>query len=637
MRFEIPDMIKQKDINKMKKLLALFFSLAILCLSSTVVEATSTANGAQIDSYEAMNSNANLVTISVNVKSGQDITKEVNQKLTEAHNRATENTPYKIVIPNGNYMLSGALHIYSNTIIDAGDATISFMDSAPRNNMIITGVNAYNDSSQCSGYNGFQNIAIKGGNWVNSSNNSASLLKAMHATNVSIEDAVFVGGGGAHQLEICAIKNLKIYGCTFKDFYGKENSSDKQECLQLDVPCSESVYKNTYQDGTTLENVTIANNSFVNASRGLGTHTQLLGAYHENILIEKNSFTNIDEECIVALDYYNCQIRENTINNCGGGILVQTFKTKTPKTIYVSVDDGNYTKSVIQTDMKINITKNRIKIKYNSKCDETEGIKLYGGYLTSGVQVAKGQMAEAGDYRAKGITVTANTITTAGYGIHLSAVGNTTISSNKIVGANYSSKDALKNKYDGIFLNDSCTDITIVSNSITTPSRHGIFIMNSDAKMVSKNKISSTKAIALCLNHARVDGAIKNNKISKSGSLAISLADNSKAELISGNSITGSKNKSIGIARSSSVPKGISKNSISNGNGTAISITSKSSVGTVKNNVFKKINGNGIIVYDKSKVDGDIIMNTYSKLEGKFVTATEHSKIAGSVKNNKKK
>lgn len=621
----------------MKKFLTLLFSLAILCLASTNAEAATSASGAQIDAFATMNSNTNLVTVTADVKSGQDITKEVNRKLTEAHSRAKEGTPYKIVIPNGNYVLSGALHIYSNTIIDAGNATISFADSALRNNMIITGDNAYNDSSQCSGYNGFQNIAIKGGNWINSSKNTASLMKAMHATNVSIEDAVFVGGGGTHQLEICAINNLKIDGCTFKNFYGKENASDKQECLQLDVPCSESVYKNTYQDGTTFKNVSISNNSFVNASRGMGTHTQLLGAYHENILIEKNSFTNIDEECIVALDYYNCQIRENTINDCGGGILVQTFKTKTPKTIYASVEDGDYTKSAIKADMKINIVKNKIKIKYSPKCDEAEGIKLYGGYLTSKVQVAKGQMVEAGDYRARGITVTANTITTAGYGIHLSAVGDTTLSSNKIVGANYSSKDDLKNKYDGIFLNDFCTNVSIVSNSITTPSRHGIFIMNSDAKLVSGNKISKTKAIALCLNHASVDGAVKNNKISKSGSLAISLADQSKVEMITGNTITGSKNKSIGIARSSSVSKGINKNSITNGKGTAISITSKSHVGSIKSNVIKNMDGNGIVVYDKSKVDGDIVMNTYSKIDGKFAVATEHSKIAGNVKNNKKK
>ena len=31
------------------------------------------------------------------------------------------------------------------------------------------------------------------------------------------------------------------------------------------------------------------------------------------------------EECIIGLNYRNCEIKNNTITNCGGGILFQNF------------------------------------------------------------------------------------------------------------------------------------------------------------------------------------------------------------------------------------------------------------------------------------------------------------------------
>ena len=100
----------------------------------------------------------------------------------------------------------------------------------------------------------------------------------------------------------------------------------KQEALQFDIPCDTSIYKSTYLDGTTMKNVEVTNCLFQNVPRGVGTHTLLNGAYHENIKITGNIFKNIQEEAIIALTYYNCEIKNNVIENCGGGVLIQYFK-----------------------------------------------------------------------------------------------------------------------------------------------------------------------------------------------------------------------------------------------------------------------------------------------------------------------
>ena len=75
-----------------------------------------------------------------------------------------------------------------------------------------------------------------------------------------------------------------------------------------------------------MKNVEITHNTFQNIARGVGTHTMLCGAYHENIKINDNTFINVLEECVVCLNYVNCEVKNNTITNCGGGILVQNAK-----------------------------------------------------------------------------------------------------------------------------------------------------------------------------------------------------------------------------------------------------------------------------------------------------------------------
>lgn len=104
-----------------------------------------------------------------------------------------------------------------------------------------------------------------------------------HATNVKISGVTLSGGGCAHQMEVCAIDGFTVDGCVFKDMEAVYDGVDKQEALQLDIPCSEDVFLNAYQDGTVMKNVTIKNCTFSNVPRGLGSHTALLGAYHENI------------------------------------------------------------------------------------------------------------------------------------------------------------------------------------------------------------------------------------------------------------------------------------------------------------------------------------------------------------------
>ena len=49
------------------------------------------------------------------------------------------------------------------------------------------------------------------------------------------------------------------------------------------------------------------------------------------------------------------------------------------------------------------------------------------------------------------------------------------------------------------------------------------------------------------------------------------------------------------------------------------------------------VKSSGVLVYDKSKVKGDVSGNQYSKVKGDFAKETVNGKITGKVKANKKK
>lgn len=634
-----------KKIFAMLLMLGALSGMAYFCTGESALANTTVAEETVSEvSYKTVE-----MTIHIEAVNGEDIAAKLDGALKEARDSATDAVPVTVKVPAGNYQLGHSLHIFSNTILDLS-AGVTLQYTASSGNMLMSGTSGsykgydnYNMSAACNGYNGFKNITVQGGTWIGNDENESSLIRIAHATNVKLENMILSHGGCAHQAELAAINGLLVKKCTFKD-YGKTEGSlsdDKQEALQLDIPCSSKIYKNVYEDGTTMKNVEISGCLFENVPRGVGSHSLLNGAYHENIKINNNTFVNVLEQAVIALNYYNCEINNNKMNNCGAGILVQYFKSN-PISIYTTIFDGKQTyKGSIRHDAKTVISGNSITTKYSETCEEIQGIKIYGRNMTANATGRDKKVIPAGNYYISGINVSDNTIVTAGHGIHLMGARNCQVYDNNITGKNYSNIDKRKGKYDGIFVENGCRNINVSSNMIKNPARGGIFAQgDSNLAMITKNtiigcgdrgihlyntsgvrgeisdnSIRNCKKSGIMLNRQCSAGAICNNRVeSVSGSAArgIVLYDCCQVKGdISANKITKCSDNAIHISTKCTVKGGIRSNKIKAAGKNGIFVYSESGVSRIQNNVIESAKGYGIYMTTGAK--GSIYANTYKK------------------------
>ena len=483
--------------------------------------------------------------ITVSAKNGSDIARELDNALKEARDTATDSNPVTVKVVAGSYKLSSTLHIYSNTTLDLTEG-VTFTYSRTSSNMIETGTNGtykghsdFNASLACKGYSGFRNISIIGGKWYGNSNCDSSLIRLFHAKNIKLENVTVSGGGCAHQVELAAIDGLKVNKCTFKDLARRKSSGNlKQEALQFDIPCDTSIYKSTYLDGTTMKNVEVTNCLFQNVPRGVGTHTLLNGAYHENIKITGNIFKNIQEEAIIALTYYNCEIKNNVIENCGGGVLIQYFKPLSSSVMSTIFDGKKVYKGQVRHNAKMVVENNRMTIKYTKYSDEVCGVKVYGRKVSTTEKDKKNKTIPKKDYYISGVKVRNNVITTAGHGIHMMDVQDSEATGNKITGKNYYAKDPRRKKYDGVFVDLGSKRITTNSNIIKNMARSGVFTQNySTSMIITNNQISGCKQHGVQMFNKSTCGKLSRNVISNIKEHAVHITKSTAN--ISGNTISG--------------------------------------------------------------------------------------------------
>lgn len=97
-------------------------------------------------------------TVTLEVEEGQDITAPLNTLFLELKDQATDENPCKIIIPPGNYELTGTLCMYSNMYLYARDANITKTSTTKH---LILRLGNTKDSE--GGYDGYRNIVIDGG------------------------------------------------------------------------------------------------------------------------------------------------------------------------------------------------------------------------------------------------------------------------------------------------------------------------------------------------------------------------------------------------------------------------------------------------------------------------------------------
>jgi parallel beta-helix repeat protein len=545
----------------------------------------------------------------------------------------TNGSVYTITVPAGSYSLERTIHVYGNIRLDLTGVTLTYTASAMSDvsgnaygNMLMFGDSEINKNPAImSGFGTYSNITVVGGTFSGMSTNTSSLVRMAHCSNVTFEGCTFDGGGCAHQVEVCAIDGFTMKNCVFQNMKGN-GTDEKQEALQLDIPCADYVFGGTVLDGTPMKNISVTGCTFQNVPRGVGSHSMITGYYFENVDISNNTFINVAEEAIVALNYINCTIQNNTITDCGAGILFQTFKPDV-KGVYSTVDNGNTPVSgTIITDTNSVIANNKITIVSSKDADESVGIKVYGYNLekdtrSTGIGAQKqnsgvGDLIKAGNYYAGNVTIKNNEITTCGHGIHLEDAYDCEISSNTIK----STEKAGKNAHDGIMIEFASKNITVSGNTIEKAARYAILVQNSSkVASITGNTIKKSNNFAINLyNGSSVTGRISNNKISGTKNNAIILNAKSTAKEISGNTIKDTTGKGIYIYDSSSVTGKVSKNTITTCSDCGIKLEKKSSVKEISDNTITDTKERGIMLHDNATVTGQISGNTIktAKKEG---------------------
>ena len=578
-------------------------------------------------SYAGESYSLDGTTITIKANEGSKINDIVNEAITAAGELHKENPDkiYTVKLPKGSYKLDDTIHVYGDIILDAKETTLEYVGDK-KNDMIMSGDVVQNISKKImAGYGTYKNITILGGTWKGKSANTASLVKLAHLSNVKLEGCTFVGGGGAHQVEVASKDGFTVNNCTFRDMKGN-GGKGKQEALQFDIPANEHIFGGVVLDGTPMKNVKVTNCTFKNLLRGVGSHSMLVGTYHENVEISNNKFSNVKGECIVALCYKNCTITGNVIENSGAGILVQYFK-KDVSGMFNTIYDGKVKATgAIQHNSKTVISNNTITTAASTVADELVGIKVYGSNLTKDMKSSSsdegGDKIKKANFYISNVEISNNTVKSYGYGIHVYGTRDSVINKNKI------SFVSSKANQDGIFVEMGSQNVAVTNNKITKPKRNGIFVKDSSqVSKIENNNITSVGSFGIAVYTKSTVDSIKSNTIKNPKSIGISVNIKSKIKNIKKNTISNSKGKGIMIYDNSQVTGAIDANTINVCKASAVDINKKSKVKKISGNQIKSAGGKGIIIEVSSKVSSAIEGNNISKCTGVAIYLTGKSRV----------
>lgn len=479
------------------------------------------------------------------IREGQDITAPLNTLFLKLKNRATGQTPYKIIIPPGHYKLTGTLCMYSNMYLYAQGATIT---KTSRTKHLILRLG--NTKESAGGYSGYQNIVIDGGTW----NYNYQCVKGKdepggfvgfcigHANNVTIKNATFLNNLKSHFLEFGGVKNATIRNCKFRGYY-KNYEKGGQECIQIDCCTDEGNVFPQYMpyDGSTCEDFLIEGNTFEDVFAGVGTHSMMAGKTYKRITVKNNTFRNIRKRCIEFLNYTDSVAENNTMINVGVGVDVSSVNKKNTHLTKGYTGDPD-----VNTDRKIRIYGNKISL---SGVSSIAGV----GWVCSGIKVFGFNMEENGGvvprkvYPVKGVTVKNNQISGYGNGIIMKLTNTATVFDNQM-------KMKKPSVYSniGIYAEDS-RGTSIKKNTVSGTANTGIYFYdaayskNSQQKnYIQTNVVSLTGGDGIYLQRMSAASRIEKNTVKSVGGSGIHVKDGKMAGIYS-NTVSSNKNHGIRI------------------------------------------------------------------------------------------
>ena len=238
----------------------------------------------------------------------------------------------------GTYNFSSRFVMNANTILNLNDSTLVFT--------ITRGFMNFLPDEEPLEYKGKGNIAIIGGVIQGTS------CSFCHASNILFKDVYFLNCRSNHVLEMMAIRDLVVDGCTFK---GYDSDDLEKEYIQIDDPTYTNFPWFTSQDNPTYDNTpnenwTIKNSSFLAPTDegfefgvAIGSHTNYLinDVHHRNIFIYQNYFDGYSHSAIRLKNVFNSRIHHNIFKNgSNDSLLVRTIRLENnPSEIYI---ENNY-------------------------------------------------------------------------------------------------------------------------------------------------------------------------------------------------------------------------------------------------------------------------------------------------------
>lgn len=625
----------------MKKLISKIAATLFVCLFAVLV--FTTANAAD-SSVRVENSKGEILT-----RFPVD-TSAASSGLQKAFDYVRDNgsaSNILTVVPEaGTYSINDSLNLYSYTTLDLSGVTFKRAYEASMIRFGRGNANAY-------GYDGFKDITIQGDkdSYGTLDGNALrhTIVRFAHAQNVTFRYLNFTNVSRNHHLEFAGSKDVTVEYCKFNNFYpaGKE-STYNCEAIQMDVLTTGHFPSYDYYDNTVNKNITIQNCLFEDVNRGVGVHSGQIGLYMENIKITNNIFKNVTGYAVVATNYKNSEISNNTMTDCGSGII---FRHITPG--YINYYEGDA--SAIDTDMNCVIKNNTISVKKTAFENARYGISVYGKLLKKAV-TDEGTTFPAADYRVGGLTITGNTIVSKTYanGIWLQGTIDTTVTDNSVT-YNISKKES--NSCDGIKLEDTdgiiLTNNTVTESSSTRLARSGFYIRNADNTTITNCSVKNMYQDGIYLNES--DGCIiENNTVSGVRKHGIYVDENSGTQTapvsVKKNTIKNVGSRGICVnsgawvdTQSNAITKtgghgicitngagavNITKNTVKNAGDAGIYVNDKASAGLISGNKITSPKGQGIYINSGSSAD-TIQKNTVTsaKSYGIFVRSSSAEKI----------
>lgn len=548
-------------VKYMRKLLVSFLSI-ILC-SALLFSSAEPAFGLEATPDEAEVSEK-VITVSTQQIDEDSFVSAVQDALIQARNLSDDEHICTVKVAPGEYILDRVIRLFSNTELDLTDVTIKRARGIV-SNMVRTGTED-GVSEGAIGYEAYKNITIKGGVF-DADFTSNTMIKLAHARNITLDGVTLKNLRNSHMMEVAGVDGFTLKNCTFEN-QQLELDEDKEICyeaVQLDV-LKKGHIVNCRSEDIPMKNVLVEGCTFDNCPRGVGSHTAILNNPFENISIRNNTFTNMTSVAIQTMNWNNCSITDNYIDNTPRGIAVYKISSL-GKGMYLAGDiaaEGN-TEAHVSDDynapensntlIAYNTIKNAGMIEDTFASYSVTGISVLGYDLTN-PETDDGETAAKvprGDYYANGVTIRNNYVDIKGSGCRLDDVRNVDVESNVFycgdnsfkpdskyhgIYARYASQlGSIKNNYiknakiNGIHIGENCTVSSVCNNDVDTASNYGIVAYNAKLTSILDNRVSNVSNAAIGVNDsAAVSYAVARNRMFNC-KLGINITKSSSATL----------------------------------------------------------------------------------------------------------